>query len=426
MSEPSGLQPQRTDSGLAESGPAEPDAAPVTSPATPDFAATGATMFRKVRFPLRLLKSGWFWLWTASLCNLAAVVVLWYWVVALTDGWWLSAVLQFTPRAPFAVPSLLLGLLSVRVSKWTFACNALAVALVCGPIMQWTWPASSASSATIVVDSETTPTADGAPRTPLPATLRVISCNVADFTGDFDTTVAEVRGLAPDLVALQESTHDGGALAHNFADWFSARHGEFWLGSRYPTRVVQAVPTIRFGRWYHVSAVLFRVELPTGPILVCNTHLQTARPMLMRGGVRSWLNGSWQHFVRKNTILRQTEAEILSQVVADSQRELPVLMPTTSGIFREYWSQWTVAFDQCGFGYGYTAPCFGVPGWPNGLPWVRIDHILTDRHWRPTRSVTGSTNGSDHRLVFAELEILPTAVASPAQSNSNVAEFPDS
>ena len=78
--------------------------------------------------------------------------------------------------------------------------------------------------------------------------------------------------------------------------------------------------------------------------------------------------------------------------------------PTVSDIYDVAWHGFANAFEQTGWGFGYTAPCTTHRRWFNDVPWVRIDHILADDHWTVYACGIGSGNGSDHRLIWAKLD----------------------
>src|SRR5687767_11478201 len=70
------------------------------------------------------------WLKLLTSLNAAAVLLLFLLVCVVSERWWVSAVMSYLPRLPFAGPSLLLFAATVFVvPRWSIA-NALA-AVVC-------------------------------------------------------------------------------------------------------------------------------------------------------------------------------------------------------------------------------------------------------------------------------------------------------
>jgi endonuclease/exonuclease/phosphatase family metal-dependent hydrolase len=78
-------------------------------------------------------------------------------------------------------------------------------------------------------------------------------------------------------------------------------------------------------------------------------------------------------------------------------------MPTVSHLYRSVWRDFTNAFEEAGWGFGYTAPCTTHARWFDDVPWVRIDHILADPTWTVRACEIGHGRGSDHRLIWASL-----------------------
>jgi endonuclease/exonuclease/phosphatase family metal-dependent hydrolase len=97
--------------------------------------------------------------------------------------------------------------------------------------------------------------------------------------------------------------------------------------------------------------------------------------------------------------------------VGEGNPELPALvmgdfnLPSDSRIFQSYWGDLIDAHAAAGWGYGYTSPCHTHRFWPEGSPWVRIDHILTDDRFQVHHCQVGANNGSDHRLITARVQL---------------------
>jgi endonuclease/exonuclease/phosphatase (EEP) superfamily protein YafD len=79
--------------------------------------------------------------------------------------------------------------------------------------------------------------------------------------------------------------------------------------------------------------------------------------------------------------------------------------PSVSELYRAAWPGFTNAFNETGFGFGYTAPCTNHRHWFDDVPWVRIDHILADDHWSVSACGVGRSKGSDHRLIWTILSL---------------------
>jgi endonuclease/exonuclease/phosphatase (EEP) superfamily protein YafD len=64
------------------------------------------------------------------------------------------------------------------------------------------------------------------------------------------------------------------------------------------------------------------------------------------------------------------------------------------------------AYDDVGWGYGYTRP--------SRYPWFRIDHLLASPEWVFTRCWVGPNFGSDHLPLIAEAVLPASARAAEA------------
>ena len=81
--------------------------------------------------------------------------------------------------------------------------------------------------------------------------------------------------------------------------------------------------------------------------------------------------------------------------------------PVSSSLFLKNWGDFQSSFDVAGFGFGYTSPCKGGRFWPNNFPWARIDHILCSEEWAIHQCEVGKSDGSDHRLITATVQLKP-------------------
>jgi endonuclease/exonuclease/phosphatase family metal-dependent hydrolase len=70
-------------------------------------------------------------------------------------------------------------------------------------------------------------------------------------------------------------------------------------------------------------------------------------------------------------------------------------LPTQSWLFHSTFSRLHDGFSEAGHGFGYTFPA--------KHPWMRIDRIMSDDHFRFLSFVVGEKIQSDHMYVIAEL-----------------------
>ncbi|NOX54134.1 MAG: hypothetical protein GXP27_06775 [Planctomycetes bacterium] len=327
-----------------------------------------------------------------SLLNLAALAVIWLLLSAVSESWWLSSALTYLPRRPYALPAGLLLVVGLFCDRRTFWLSLLAVGLALGPIAGLRVPIRWSSASGI-------PSGES-------GRIKVVSCNVQNFRPDFPTVMQEVAKQNPDVVALQECIEDHPLLAKLFLEWHRLRVGELWIGSRYPLRELGRCQTTGFGRR---TAIAVLVEAPRRPFVLVNLHLMTPRHTLRKLSWKGLLTGESIRAIEAMLERRSAEAGETWQFVNRVAADRPVLIcgdfntPSSSSLYRVYWSDYTNAFDAAGFGYGFTAPCASHRHWPDGLPWIRVDHILVSSDWRVLWCRVGRTNGSDHRLIAAAL-----------------------
>jgi endonuclease/exonuclease/phosphatase (EEP) superfamily protein YafD len=240
--------------------------------------------------------------------------------------------------------------------------------------------------------------------------VRVVRCNNQAVQPDFATVIAELSEHRPDIVAFQEVRGDDHPLmAKYFAGWHVVRDDNYWIGSKYPVRMIQPITTKTFDR---VAGLVAEVDLPSGTILVANVHQMTARRSLSELSPRAILNGYGPDIIMPHQVQREEEIMEIRLAIDDRRGGLPVLvlgdfnMPSSSSLFRRWWGEYTNAFDAAGLGFGYTSPCRkNQRHWFDDTPWVRIDHILCSPEWSVVSCDVGEQNGSDHRLIAARLHL---------------------
>jgi endonuclease/exonuclease/phosphatase (EEP) superfamily protein YafD len=353
---------------------------PTTEPSAPAPSAPQTPVRRLTLFQRALRVVSWL-----SLAGiLAATGILWF----VSERTWWGTILTFVPRHAFLVlPAffLLVSLFAYRRMVWV---NLAGVLVAAFPLMGGRVPL------VLPVDE-----AGG---------LRIVSCNVQRYEPDFDLVLREITDKRPDVVALQEALWTDPRLGTTFPGWHTIQEDEYWLGSRYPIKRVGVCRSKPFDR---LSGLSVEIEAPGGPIVLHDLHLTTARFGFNDLSVHTLLDGTAAAFIEKYTQWRRDEAfECRADVERNTPRQLPALVvgdfntPTVSEIYGEAWQGFDNAFDQVGWGLGYTAPCSPHRHWLNDVPWVRIDHILTDNHWNVATCGIGTGNGSDHRLIWAVVQ----------------------
>ncbi len=331
--------------------------------------------------------------WALSGLNLALVIGLLLLLFVISERWWVGTVVTYLPRSPWLVPSIVLsvaGWLWHRPSLWA---NLLAFLLVLGPVMEFRAPWLA----------DTRPGPRAAATAP---SLKLVSANVQGYKPDFPAILEEIARFRPDVVVLQEARGENPLLVRFFPDWQRVHIDYYWVGSRYPITLKHTCQTAAFDR---VAGIIVEVETLEGPITVANIHQMTARRGLAELSPGELATGAAQAGLEEFQLLRMAEANELREQLREHVGTRPFLVagdfntPTSSSLFQHTWRDLTSAFDQAGTGYGYTSPIKPQQYWISNLPWARIDHILASPEWTIRDCRVGTSHGSDHHLIYAEL-----------------------
>lgn len=331
------------------------------------------------------------WTLCMSVLNLALSAGMVLLLSDISEEWWLSGALIYIPQTPLLIPSICLMFCSLgwhlRSLLLNLASFGLILICLCGARF-------SMKPFSDIPES--------------PQNIKVVTCNVQNFQPNFGKVLREIARAEPDVIALQEAFDPPQLLFDSLKDWHWYHDHEFWVGSKWPVRSIGMNHT----RPYHRPTVLkVQIDAPSGPLLLSNVHLMTARRGLTDLSIGSIASGEGPASVENHAFLRYEEASLSREFVDSSDASLPHIvvgdfnMPTTSNVFRSNFDGLTNAFDEAGIGFGYTAPCRPVRFWLPRVPWLRIDHILMSDHWEALRCETGEFSGSDHRLVFAVLKL---------------------
>lgn len=330
--------------------------------------------------------------WALSGLNLAAVVVVMVLVFVVSERWWVGTAVTYLPRLPWAVPAVLFSAAALACHRPSLWVNLFSLVLVVGPLLEFRAPFIAEKPPVAVA-------ADAAP-------LRIVSANTQGYQPDFAGLMQEISRYKPDIVALQEARGEHDLLDDFYPDWHRLHLDYYWVGSRYPIKLVAECATEAFDR---TAGILVEVETPRGPVLLANLHQMTARRGLREMTGSEILSGVAQADLGDFQTLRQLESDQLRQIIEQHRGDRPLIVvgdfntPSSSSLFRQTWGDLTSAFDVAGVGYGYTSPVKPQKYWISYLPWARIDHILCSPEWRVEWCRVGSGRGSDHHCIAAEL-----------------------
>jgi len=322
------------------------------------------------------------------------LLTLFVWCLyGISERWWVGTAFTYLPKVPLLAPVcglLVASLFWHRRSLWV---NVVSLIVVLVPAMGLSIPVSRLLG-TPPVDEE--------------FQISIVSCNVQAFKPNFELILDEIRPIRPDVIVLQEAFPLSPLLESEFRDWHSIHHDHYWVGSRFPLKLLVRCDTIAFDR---TTGLVVELETPGGPVVVGDIHLMTSRRGLSRLDRSSIFDGSGAEKVEKFQVVRNAESEELRNMIESVRGDKPVILagdfnaPSSSSFFQEFWSDYQNAFDSVGFGYGYSYPASVKKYWPKNCPWVRIDHVLASHEWTVRTCQVGKSAGSDHRLIAAKLSL---------------------
>jgi vancomycin resistance protein VanJ len=317
------------------------------------------------------------------------------------ERWWGTVVTLYLPRWGFALPLpvIVLALALARERRLLLA-QVISLLLLVFPLFGLT------------LSFPRHPTAGA-------AELRVFSFNVDAAAFGLDGIVAAIRSANPDVVMLQEMP-DGGAarLAPQLPDYHVAASGQFFLASRLPIVETFDPPKIVFdGVLRSPHFVRYRLLGPQGPIQVYNVHPPSPHMGLeeLRGeGLRQEIGSGHILGNQRATGLLTSVAALrtaqLCTAADDARRSAdPVIiagdtnLPGLSWTLGHCFGQLRDGFGAVGNGFGYTFPTTKL------RPWMRIDRIFGNDRVRFLHFEVIRVRASDHRPVFADLEIAPAS-----------------
>lgn len=309
-----------------------------------------------------------------------------YWIALrfVGESWVLSGALLYAPHVLWLLPTGgLLVALAIIGPRQLLPVQLGAIAFVLFELMG-------------LVTSGPAPATPGAPR------MRVLSVNVASGRKPLAPLVAELGALQPDLVVAQESTEEANrALAAALPGFHTLASTQFFVASRSPLRDLLEPSRLPAGgherspRFIRVTA-----QTPLGALDVLVVHPISPRDALEE--LRYERLGAERSEIVSNTELRRRQLAAIVEVARTSTNPVIIAgdtnLPTHSRIYAELLEGWKDGFSTVGRGFGYTFPV------GRRFAWMRIDRILAKPPLRFLRFGVGDSRGSDHYLVWADLE----------------------
>jgi endonuclease/exonuclease/phosphatase (EEP) superfamily protein YafD len=194
----------------------------------------------------------------------------------------------------------------------------------------------------------------------------------------------ELADMPVDILTLQ-ATNDslGERLRERFPDRHVHQEHELVLVSKFKIKNASVPPPLDDGA--PAMFVEYVLETPNGDLRVINVHPYSPRHALFGGEDTS-----------EN--IEHREAQIRAAVDAARKDGPPFVLvgdtnlPVLSSIARRSVGRMRDAFEEVGFGFGYT--------FPSKRPWMRIDRAFADDGIRFLSFEVGPKGHSDHRPIF--------------------------
>jgi len=316
---------------------------------------------------------------------LVLLCLLWAATRLLAEQQWLTNLLLYFPQVAYAAPAALTLPLAVATRNGrAVLVNLLALGMVAGPLMGFNIPLGTGPE-----------TGRGGS-----ARVRVMAYNIQGALEGFDLISEQVARFEPDVVIFSEARGWGrdrkirAQLADEFRGWSWLQGGDVYIASRWPMISQDKAPLMRSGDREKVRA---EVEAPFGRFHVVGVHFYTA----VRGESLVRRRRQLPDYLRSTAEVRRHQTDDLLDWTAKLKG--PVILagdfntPPSGRIYGSLRQRYADAFQNRGWGWGYT--------YPARLPLLRIDHIFHTSDWRTVDAAVGARAGSDHRPVFAELEL---------------------
>ncbi len=223
--------------------------------------------------------------------------------------------------------------------------------------------------------------------------IRLASYNVFFGKAGRPALVEEIAAMPVDVVVMQAAFGSlGEKLRARLPERTVRQDGEFVLLSKYAVTSVEVPPPLPDGT--PAMFVKYVLDTPGGALRIISVHAYSPRHALF--GDRESGND-----------IAQREGQIGAAVAAARSDVPPFLiagdtnLPALSAIARRHFAGLTDAFPDVGLGFGYT--------FPTKHPWMRIDRVLASQGVRFDAIRVGAAGASDHRAVFVDLELDPSA-----------------
>lgn len=327
-------------------------------------------------------------MWWSSIAYLVLVILWGMFANLVSERWWFTSLYIYLPRQPLLLALLVLIPAACVWNRRSILTNFVTALVILGPLMgfrgalpQW-----------------------GEARGPKSERLRVVTCRIGNNYG-LPSAISEFHQIVPEIVVLTRVVEGGRLLDAEFADWYIWQHDIFFVASKHKLRHLEDCLDPQTGR---MIAASFEIEHSgAGKLRLVAVDLSASDDPTDGFGLRALISGERRDQLRKTVESRQA-LNIAARKFVDEQRDSsPMIVmgdfesPVDATQFEKSWAGWTNAFDERGRGYGFTAPNRTPWYWPEGTPWLRVDHVLLSPEWKVDRCWMGSQTESSHRMVGA-------------------------
>ncbi len=315
-----------------------------------------------------------------NIAYLALLAIITFFNIIGPEYFWGTTLNLYLPQWMWTVPGIPLWIITVRCERRRIWMPTLGLLWVIGPLMGFCWSFHWHRAG------------------PNEIRLRVLTYNVKLDRRAPGAIAKEIYEDKPDIILFQER---GGVMMRGVGDllpgWYTCSKSQYVIASRFP---MVAAETRSLG----IPGVdCLRCQIRIGPTLVT---LYSAHLLSPRGGLAAVRHHDLEGFsvLQGGASTRVGQAERLADYIRQEQG--PVLVagdlnaPVQSMVCKRLLATGlTDAFSAAGHGYGYSYGQFTRLG----MPYVRIDHILTSKQWEAVDCWAGNTVGSDHRPVIADM-----------------------
>lgn len=219
--------------------------------------------------------------------------------------------------------------------------------------------------------------------------IRLASYNI--YFGKLGRTAIldEIAAMPADIVLLQATWDSLGDMKERFPDRSTHRVDDFVIITRFKILRVEEPPPLADGEFPKFAG--FVLETPSGLLRVYNVHPFSPRHALFE-----------DEETRANVTHREAQIEAVAWAAHNDSTPFVIVgdtnLPPGSGIARRHLGGFKDAFEEVGFGFGYTFPA--------KRPWMRIDRAFGGEDIRFLDMRVGAKGASDHRPIFVDFELV--------------------